>query len=1370
MKWTPKQQEVINARGCNLLVSAAAGSGKTAVLVERIIHLICDEENPIDIDRLLVMTFTSAAAGEMRERILKAIEEKLAKDPAQEHLQVQAALVHRAQITTIDSFCLSLIRDHFNLLDIDPAFRIGDEGELMLLRGDVMEDMLEEYYEKDDPVFSQFVENYASGKSDSGIEDYIMQVYTFSQSNPFPREWLDQCRQELLEMNEEELDGTPWMRFLLEDVRRQAEEWAEQLTDAMEVCGQEGGPHMYLPTLQTELELVRKIGAAKDYGALYEALQNAEFGRMAAARGKTIDPEKKEYAAAARDRVKKAVKAMVQQYGQSPADAVDELAGSRDVVLKLLELAGEFHRRYQEAKRDKNIVDFNDLEHEALRVLVKREDKKLSYTPVADELSKRYAQILVDEYQDSNDVQETLIKSLSAERFGRPNVFMVGDVKQSIYKFRLARPELFMKKYECYEDYGAGKDNGPEGGMEGAEAVGEEKSGMSGAAAVGGEDAAAAKGRKAETGMDDAGAPGEEKAEVSGEGKILAEALPAEKDPAMNRDRTEAEEESVRGKKIELRQNFRSRASVLDSINEVFFQIMTRNLGNIQYTDKVALHAGASFARTENLVGTPTELLLVDTGSKALGPNNEELEDYTSREIEARLIASRIRELTDPKTGLSVWDKEAGCYRLARYGDMVILLRSLTGWTDSFLNVLTQEDIPAFAETGTGYFDTIEVETVLAMLAVIDNPIQDIPLAAVLKSPMVGMEEEELAWLMAVWKHAPEKGQDRGIYGALRLALLGREQESAQTAQETAANMWDEDRQGPDGDQDKREKEEKWESFRSMIKKTDAMWEDSHIDWEKSEKEWKELAGLVGMPEDAARSIHKKSRAFASLLSALQSQAAYVPIHELIHRVYLQTGYYDYVSAMPAGEVRKANLDMLIEKASAYEKTSYKGLFHFIRYIERLKKYDTDFGEATAAGKSQEMVRVMSIHKSKGLEFPIVFLAGMGKVFNKQDIRGKLLIDADLGIGADHLNVDTRVRACTLKKNVLKRKMDLDGLGEELRVLYVAMTRAKEKLIMTGADRYLDKKLERWHQKTWTGRQIPYTILATASSYLDWILMCQPDISPLFSVEMIPVESLVGQAVARRIEREVSEDELRSLNLDISYDEGMERLLTERLSFRYPYEADIDLHTKISVSQLKKQGQDIDDKNSLFQPVIPEFLKEEGEKKEPGGAVRGSAYHRVLELIDLPAMTKEEDVRQWIRQACGEGRIAEDAANMVKAEKIWRFLQSPMGKRMRLAQKEGRLHREQQFVMGIPARDMGLGKSPELVLIQGIIDAWMEDDDGLVLVDYKTDRIGKGQEELLVKRYQVQLDYYKRALEQMVKRPVKEMVIYSLTLQKEIFV
>ncbi len=1337
MKWTQKQQEVIDARGCSLLVSAAAGSGKTAVLVERIIHLICDGENPADIDRLLVMTFTNGAAGEMRERISRAIEARLMEEPDQEHLQVQAALVHRAQITTIDSFCLSLIRDHFNLLDIDPAFRIGDEGELMLLRADVMADMLEEYYEKDDPVFSRFVETYAAGKSDKGIEDYIMQVYTFSQSNPFPQDWMDTCRQELLDTEEGNLGKTAWMDFLLADVRKQAEELAGQLESAMETCRQEGGPQMYLPTLQAELEMVRGIGAAQDYETLFSRLQAVTFERMAAARGKGIDAKKKEYAGACRDRVKKAIKSLAEMYGQqSPKEAAKDMSEGRDVVLKLLELAGEFHRRYQECKRDKNIVDFNDLEHEALKILIRKEDGKLCCTAVADDLSQRYVEILVDEYQDSNDVQETLIQSLSAQRFGRPNVFMVGDVKQSIYKFRLARPELFMEKYDCYGEYGEESQNIHDG-------------------------------------------------------------------------------KTTEGKKIELCQNFRSRASVLDSINEIFFQIMTRNLGNIQYTDKTALHPGAVYEETEEKAGTPTELLLVDTGTKALGPNDQELEEYTSREIEARLIASRIRELTDQERGLSVWDKEKGCYRRARHGDMVILLRSLAGWTDSFLNVLTQEDIPAFAETGTGYFDTIEVETVLAMLAVIDNPIQDIPLTSVLKSPMAGMDDEELAWMMAAWKHEPVKGQDQGIYGALRLVLLGNEPEVSLEEENVGLDKWETDslysektacqwksetiqeeknayewennateKEEPNNRQEQgaslegrvtkekesiEEKNKKWGNKAIFKKKIGTEWGNISIDWEKSKEKWEKYAETFGMPENTAKSVYEKAAAFSRLLGELRSQAAYLPIHELIHRMYLLTGYYDYVSVMPAGEVRKANLDMLIEKACAYEKTSYKGLFHFIRYIERLKKYDTDFGEAATAGKSQEMVRIMSIHKSKGLEFPIVFLAGMGKNFNRQDIRGKLLIDADLGIGADYLNVETRVKASTLKKNVLKRKMDLDNLGEELRVLYVAMTRAKEKLIMTGTDRYLEKKQERWSQKTWDSKQIPYTILSAAGSYLDWMLMCRPDESPLFSVRNIPVESLVGEAVARKIDREVSQEELKNLDLSFVYDKDMEELLKERLSYQYPYEADIDLHTKISVSELKKQGQDIDDKNTLFQPSVPDFLKD-ARPKETGGAVRGSAYHRVLELLDFPAITSIEGLKQWMEDACQKGSIAEDAAAMIKPEKIWRFIETSLGARMSLAQTEGRLHREQQFVMGIPAEDMGLGQSRELVLIQGIIDAWIEEEDGLVLIDYKTDQVEKGREEILVKRYKVQMDYYKKALEQMVKKPVKERIIYSLALQKEIAV
>lgn len=1250
MKWTQSQRDVIDARGSNLLVSAAAGSGKTAVLVERIIQLICDEAHPVDIDHLLVMTFTNAAAAEMRERIALAVERKLEEEPEREHLQIQAALVHRAKITTIDSFCLSLIRDHFNLLDLDPGFRIGDEGELKLLRADVMEDMLEEYYQAEDPVFQEFVETYATGKSDGGIEDYILQVDTFSQSNPFPGEWLNRCREELLGLEEGEWQASPWIDFLIRDVKTQLSELSEQMESAMEVCREKGGPEKYLPTLNEELEMIRKLLGTKDYDSLQEGLKAVSFARIPAARGKDLDPEKKEYASQCRKRVKKALTELKELYGrQTMEEAAADMLGSRNVVLKLLELAETFHSRYQEAKREKNIVDFNDLEHEALKILVRREEGENVYTSVADQIAGQFAEILVDEYQDSNDVQETLIQSLSSERFGRPNVFMVGDVKQSIYKFRLARPELFMKKYESYEDYeSSGGDKAP-------------------------------------------------------------------------------------GRKIELRQNFRSRPTVLEGINHVFFQIMTKNLGNIGYTDRVALHPGAVFEQGPAGEEGFTELLMTDTGTKAAGPADEELEEYTSREMEARMIAARIRQLTDPETGFLLWNKEKNCLRRAGYGDIVILLRTLSGWTESFLNVLTREDIPAFADTGTGYFDTMEVETVLSMLAVIDNPMQDIPLAVVLKSPVVSMSEEELAWMAAVEKKNPKKGQDRGLYGAVRLVLSEEERPGSGEAQEEA------------------------ETDRTEAAES---------------KGWKSLAAAAGVPEAAAGEIREKVGRFWELLGRLRREASYVPIHELIHRMYLETGYYDYVSAMPAGEVRRANLNMLIEKAWAYEKTSYKGLFHFIRYIEKLKKYDTDFGEATAAGKSQEMVRIMSIHKSKGLEFPIVFLAGMGKPFNRQDVRSRLLIDSDLGLAADYFNVETRVRTPTVKKHVLKRKMDLDNLGEELRVLYVAMTRAKEKLILTATDRYLEKKLEKWRHKTWTSRQIPYTVLATAGCFLDWLLMAGLEGRDLFAVKEIRVEELVGEAVERSIQRTVTGEELRNPDLSEAFDPDLEEKLVRQLSYEYPYGADIDLYTKMSVSQLKKAGQDADDKNSLFQPVIPEFLREEpgeeGERQKPGGAVGGSAYHRVLELLDFTSVEEERDVRRWLEEAVREGRILQETRAMVKSEKIWRFVRTPLGQRMRKAQEENRLHREQQFVMGIPAREMGLGDSDELVLIQGIIDAWMEEGDGIVLIDYKTDRIGRGQEEILVNRYQAQLDYYRRALEQMKKKPVRECIIYSLTLQEQI--
>ncbi|MCI9362110.1 MAG: helicase-exonuclease AddAB subunit AddA [Hungatella sp.] len=1282
MNWTEKQKQVIDARNRSLLVSAAAGSGKTAVLVERIVQLISEGENPLDIDQLLVMTFTNAAAAEMRERVSIAIEKKLKENPESLHLQAQAALVPYAQITTIDSFCLNLIRNHFNLLDVDPAFRIGDEGELILIRADVMEDMLEEYYEKEDLEFQRFVDTYATGKSDGGIEDYIMQVYTFAQSNPFPDGWIQSCREELGQMEDGDLGESRWMKYLMRDVRLQLGELAEQLEQAMEICREPGGPEVYLANLQQEYELLCGLLRAADYEEFSRRLGGAAFGRLAAARSKDIDPEKKSAVTGCRDRVKKAVGSLKEQYGmQTQKEAAEDMLRTKGVVLKLLELAEEFSRRYQEMKRDKNIVDFNDLEHYALDILVKREEtgpedsqegrkensvmegEHLFYTETADELSRQYAEILVDEYQDSNYVQETLIQGLSGERFGRPNVFMVGDVKQSIYKFRLARPELFMEKYETYTTEESGHQ------------------------------------------------------------------------------------------KIELHQNFRSRASVLNSVNSIFYQIMTKNLGNVEYTKEAALHPGAVFEEYEESdgnhfqIGTATELLLADTGKESMGQMDPDLADYTSREIEAKIIGAKIRELLNPVNGLAIWDKEKRCYRLAEYGDIVILLRSISGWSQAFINVLTKEGIPAYAETGTGYFDTIEVETVLAVLSVIDNPMQDIPLAAVLSSPVAGVTDEELAWMMSAYKRETNRGQDRGLYGAFWFWI------------------------GEEGQEES-----------------------------------------LPFPD-----LQRKLRNFQELLEDLRYQSSYLPIHELIYQVYDRTGYYDYVSAMPAGETRRANLDMLVEKAAVYEKTSYKGLFQFIRYIHKLKKYETDFGEASVSGKYENMVRIMSIHKSKGLEFPIVFLAGTGKLFNKQDIRGKLIIDSDLGIGTDYLDLELRTRTSTLKKNVLKRKMDLDNLGEELRVLYVAMTRAKEKLILTGTDRSLEKKMEKWTQVTgYEGLHngLPYTVLTTASSYLDWILMTCPEKNPLFQVQEIPVESLVSTEVLRQIEKRVSKEELLTLDTETVYDEEMAGQLEKCLSYQYPYQADINLYTKMTVSELKRLGQEIDDFDGLYQPEVPEFLRGRGDfveqqdsaeqqvpteqrdsaeqqvPTEQQGSVkqqdsmesglekhrieeaakRGTAYHRILELLDFTAASTREDVKQQFHSLLASEKISEDSLKKVRQDTIWRFAASPLGRRIARAQKEGRCHREQQFVMGIPAEEIGAGDSRELVLIQGIIDAYLEEEDGLVLIDYKTDHILKGQEDVLIKRYRNQIDYYQRALEQIVGKNVKERIIYSLSLQKEVIV
>ena len=681
------------------------------------------------------------------------------------------------------------------------------------------------------------------------------------------------------------------------------------------------------------------------------------------------------------------------------------------------------------------------------------------------------------------------------------------------------------------------------------------------------------------------------------------------------------------------------------------------------------------------------------------------------------------------------------------------------------------EGIPAYAESRTGYFNTLEVETVLSLLSVIDNPMQDIPLACVLRSPMCGMSDSELAQMMAGYQGTAKKGQDRGIYASLRFWL---------NKAELMQNMQKSEQGQLQGQMQKQLQEQTQGQLRGRLQR-------QRVD---------------GLPAWVS-----KLEEFARLLEELRLKSIYMPIHQLIYEIYEKTGYERYVSAMPAGATRRANLEMLVEKASSYEKTSYKGLFHFVRYVENLKKYNTDFGEASTIGEEDDTVRIMSIHKSKGLEFPIVILAGMGKKFNRQDLYGKILIDSELGIATDYVDPEQRLKNTTLKKNVLKRKMELDSLGEELRILYVAMTRAKEYLIMTGTDRSLEKTRMKYQRVPLVDGQIPYTILASANSYLDWILMAcggESNEEVRIRISQTSIPSLVGEELNRQVTTKKQRTFLAELDKDRVYDPERGQMLQETLGKVYPYEADVTLHTKMSVSELKKQGQLTDEEESVCIDRIlgmnweawerqdeEDEESDQSEKKEENGqkdqkegdhpdglsaenrllamkrgAERGTAYHRFFQLLDFSKVTCRKDIEIQRRNLMAEGRLSESANHYIRNMSIWRFLQSDLGKRMSLAQSEGRLHKEQQFVVGIPARNMGAGDSDELVIVEGIMDAWFEENGELVLMDYKTDRVD--DEGVLREHYSRQLDYYARALTQMTGKKIKEKWIYSLALEREI--
>lgn len=1256
VSWTTEQQQVIDLRNRNILVSAAAGSGKTAVLVERIVKIITDKNHPVDIDHLLIVTFTNAAAAEMRERIGNAIEKALDEQPGNEHLLRQLTLIHNAQITTIDSFCLYVVRNHFHEIDLEPNFRIGDEGELKLLREDVLGKVLEQNYEEPSEAFSDFVEGYASGRTDAALNEMILQLYEFSKSYPWPEKWLDSFVGIYRIENREELDRVEWLAPLTQNIRFVLKDCEQLLKQALAVTQQDDGPDMYEKAVRSDLEKYESLSKLTSFCELSVALSDIKYDRLASSRGFEGDPDKLELVKSLREQAKDMVKKLCKQYFFcSPEMMIEQLERTEPMLEEVVRLTKQFADEFAAAKRRKNLVDFHDVEHFALQILVDEETEKAKKT--AEEFRDTFEEIMIDEYQDSNEVQETLLRSISREERGENNIFMVGDVKQSIYRFRLARPELFMKKYDSYS----------------------------------------------------------------------------------------LEESTTQ--RIDLHKNFRSREEVLTCTNDIFYKIMARSLGNVEYDAEAALYPGASYPVSADFI---PEILLADSNDELL----EDTELTDKKTLEAKIVAEEIKHLmkTQPVT-----DKAAGTLRAAHYSDIVILLRSLSGWADSLVEVLNENGIPAHTVSSTGYFSTVEVQTILSMLRLLDNPRQDIPMAAVLRSPMAGLTDEELAVLRL------EDGSVPFHEAVLELAE-GLYEEGGQIE---ISNSEEDQKQGRNADE-----------------KTE-----NHIEI----------------------TAHRKLLKFYKKYKQLRQLVPDTPIHELIEIILRETGYGHYVAAMPAGNRRTANLNMLLEKAAAYEKTSYKGLFHFVRYIDELQKYDVDFGEADMVGENEDVVRIMSIHKSKGLEFPIVIVSGMGKNFNKQDTRSKMVLHPELGIGLDYMDGKKRIKSPTIAKKAIAKQIDLENLGEELRVLYVALTRAKEKLILTGTLKDAAEKLEFYRQQAnlskAADRPLSYLTREGASGYLDWILPAVLSYGDKYPVRIVEAAELVLDEVENQLEQ--NEDLTERIEEIEAADTQLVGQLKQRFLQRYPYQVDVLRKNKYSVSELKHRAMrerfEAEQEETVpafleepVTPTIPLFIQREEsvEQETPNrGALRGTAVHRVMECYDFAS---EKSVHEQMEAMEKEEKITADMRALVKEQIVADFVSSETGRRMALAQCGGALYREKPFVMGFTEEELenygfGVGSNTDsceniyektdsdqekeeqkkvrheedLTLIQGIIDVFWIEKDGIVLLDYKTDRVQQAKE--LIDRYATQLKLYADALERVFaarKLKVKEILIYSFSLEQ----
>lgn len=1379
-EFTHKQQQVLNARGHNVLVSAAAGSGKTAVLVERIVRMITEERTapdgkrlpPMDIDRLLVVTFTRAAAAQMRERIAEAISARIEQEPGNRHLQRQETLLHHAQITTIDSFCTFLLRNNFSDIGLDPGFRQMDETESSLLQKDVLGKFLDAQYQNADRAFLDCVDYFCTGMGDAELEGLIDKLYRAADSHISREEWLAAHRRDYdIEDAESFLMGSDGRSILgrgLEELQSVCRLYERML----QLCDMPGGPYPYADFLAKEKEtILSPFGITAPETALNAAATDVAGGKIPAGgmtalwdrivlsagtdfasipritgkKYEDVNPDLKAKVQSIRSEVKDALDRLKKGYFATGAAAsIQRMQAAKAPLNELIDITLGFIAALDEEKRERNVIDFSDLERFALQILLeKRTDGALVPRKAAKAYQSYFDEILIDEYQDSNEVQELLLSTIAGESKGRYARFMVGDVKQSIYRFRNARPDIFVDKFDTYK-----------------------------------------------------------------EGDAQTE-------------------------RIDLDQNFRSRREVLNAVNDVFLKIMRREIGGVSYDDAVSLKPGAVYPEAPGQDPFRTELLIVtgderdtevgengagevaesagqpaghsevsgeskgavsnagrkdadrkDAGSAAAADHRNgddaadeenEIAALAAHQKEALAIAQKIREIVTDGS-VPVTDKETKELRPARYSDIVILLRSASSWNDAFREIFERESIPLYVDNKTGYFAAEEVREVLQYLRVIDNPRQDIPLYGALHGYFGGFTEDEIAQIRSY----PED-QSVPLYDALTAVVTE--------------------------------------------------------------------PGRFTIPEP----LREKCRAFLAELNTWRERVTIMPITELLQHLISDTGYLDHVRALPSGEQRQANVRALLVKAAAFAKTEYTGLFRFLRYIDQMHQFEVDYGEANVLDEKADVVRVMTIHKSKGLEFPICFVAGLSSAFafKGKDTSGTLITDTDLGFGVDYIDLALRRRLPTLRKFMVAARIRRESLGEELRVLYVAMTRAKEKLYLVGTVKDVERKQQELEEVREAALQdatphLPATVIERAGSYMDLILQSilamqeegtQPSIdSTTISVSDMTLASLVDNA-SIRTRREL---------LRLTAEGGTGKLpepslaaeLAERFSYRYPHEDLANLYTKTTVSELKHASLEDESEQEtagegakeLFprapEETLPQFLcsaggprTNESEKqdersrtqnadvvvaiqnfsgevkpqtatsvnanaigKQPEkltGAGRGTAIHRGCELIDYrkwrePQAVTAEEIRGWAASLLAAGTVPGEYVSVLTPAVFQPFLRSGIAARMAAADNRGLLKREQPFVYGIAADRLNPEFShDETILIQGIIDAFFieEDSDGsrhIVVVDYKTDYVNAPEE--LIARYRIQLDYYAEALESILGLPVEEKIIYSFRLQKEILI